>query len=184
MSTSRPGRPVQLKMVARFALLVGLRSHAIWMPWCTVRLRRSPFASATSCISGAVRRIKFMIWLPMALLGLLGDGHRLQAAILTDSLDQYSLECLVCHAGSGEPGQLGIESDVSAHVYVNHPIGVIYASFEQSGSFRAQSLLMKRILLPSGKVSCISCHDDKSKPHGRLVMTNRGSALCLECHQL
>lgn len=125
-----------------------------------------------------------MIWLPMALSGFLGGGHWLQAATLTDGLDQYSIECLLCHEESGETTQLGIGGDEPGHVYVNHPIGAIYAAFEQSGSFRSQSLLMKKILLPSGKVSCVSCHDDNGKPHGRLVMVNRGSALCLECHQL
>lgn len=118
----------------------------------------------------------------MMLSGHLETGIKLESG----GLDKYSLQCLGCHANAAELNQVGIDDGVLRHFSssVNHPIGVIYASYERSGSFRAQQRLMKKILLPSGKVSCVSCHDGYGKPHGKLVTSNRGSALCLECHDL
>lgn len=118
----------------------------------------------------------------MMLSGHLESGIKLESG----GLDIYSLQCLGCHANASEINQVGINDGVLRHLSssVNHPIGVVYASYERSGSFRAQQRLMKKILLPGGKVSCVSCHDGYGKPHGKLVTSNRGSALCMECHDL
>jgi predicted CXXCH cytochrome family protein len=120
-------------------------------------------------------------------VSMLLSGH-LESGIEMDSggLDKYSLQCLDCHGNAGESNQVGVKQGVLRHVSgaVNHPIGVTYADYEQSGSFRPQQRLTKKILLPGGKVSCVSCHDGYSTPHGRLVMPNRGSALCFECHDI
>lgn len=120
-------------------------------------------------------------------VSMLLSGH-LETGIKVESggLDKYTLQCLGCHSSSGDVDPVGISDGVLRHMSssVNHPIGVVYASYERSGSFRPQPRLMKKILLPSGKVSCVSCHDGYGKPHGKLVMSNQGSALCLECHDL
>ena len=44
--------------------------------------------------------------------------------------------------------------------------------------------LSKKILLPMGLVSCVSCHEGYSQNHGKLVISNAGSALCFACHDL
>ena len=51
-------------------------------------------------------------------------------------------------------------------------------------SYKPASMLPKSILLPNGMVSCVSCHEGYTKNHGKVVNTNRGNSLCLECHDL
>ncbi len=53
-----------------------------------------------------------------------------------------------------------------------------------SGSFKPRSMLPTAIWLPNGKLSCVSCHEPYKKQHGQLVVTNSGSVLCAQCHDL
>jgi len=103
------------------------------------------------------------------------------------ALDQDSIRCLGCHGESGDPRGVNVDRHgVLRHnsKSMNHPIGVSYADAARSGGFRAQAMLSKAIMLPGGRVSCVSCHNGYSKQHGRLVMPNFRSALCFECHDL
>ena len=69
-------------------------------------------------------------------------------------------------------------------VWRDHPIGVPYparrAGYRPAAFVQAQG----RMRLPDDRIECVTCHD----PHNRsgvpkmLVMTNRRSALCLNCH--
>lgn len=98
-------------------------------------------------------------------------------------LDPYSLHCLSCHNDKNQGGPLAIDGrGVLRHGAVSHPIGVVYAEAARRGSFHPEAGLAEEVLLPQGRVSCISCHEGYSEQHGRLVMSNGGSALCLECH--
>jgi len=61
---------------------------------------------------------------------------------------------------------------------------VPYPVFDQSHSFKSKGSLPKEIWLPDGKLSCVSCHQPYKKEHGKLVVTNANSSLCLQCHSL
>lgn len=105
---------------------------------------------------------------------------------LKRELDPYSIQCLGCHMSSGDAPRVQIDSSgVLRHSGgVNHPIGSDYAQARRSGLYKAAAQLRGSIKLPGGKLSCVSCHVGYSKQHGALVMSNKGSALCLECHDL
>ena len=105
---------------------------------------------------------------------------------LQRELDPYSVQCLGCHMENGDAPRVNVDTrGVLRHSGgINHPIGADYARASRSGLYRAASQLRAGIHLPEGKVSCVSCHTGYSKQHGALVMSNSGSALCLECHDL
>ncbi len=116
-------------------------------------------------------------------------GH-LGAAIAPGNrieIDPISLQCMGCHDSQSDAGGVRVDrSGVMRHISgaANHPIGIPYPVFVRSGEFHPRNMLPKQILLPDGKLGCVSCHQVYNKQHGRLVMSNEGSALCLQCHNL
>ncbi len=119
-------------------------------------------------------------------------GHlKTSKEALTVPVDDFSMHCLSCHS-DGAGGYL-VEVDMSGNVRHNgsnrvaHPIGVEYGvamerGMDRGSTFRSPAALNKKILLPNGMISCVSCHEGYSERHGALVMSNGGSRLCLECH--
>lgn len=102
-------------------------------------------------------------------------------------LDPYSLQCMGCHGGQADAAGVSVGRDgILRHASgsANHPIGKRYRESLKSGGFHPENRLSKKILLPDGKISCVSCHQAYRKEHGKLVISNRGSALCFECHDL
>ena len=104
------------------------------------------------------------------------------------TLDQYSIQCLECHSDNGDVDDSApivfASYQIVRHGSVNHPIGRSYAAAERHGGYKPMAFLSKKIRLPNGMVSCISCHEGYSKTHGKAVMSNTGSKLCFECHDL
>lgn len=105
---------------------------------------------------------------------------------LKRELDAYSIQCLDCHMGNGDAPRVSVDArGVLRHSGgINHPIGSNYEQARRSGLYKAFTQLRDGIKLPEGRVSCVSCHVGYSKKHGALVMSNKRSALCLECHDL
>lgn len=102
-------------------------------------------------------------------------------------LDHFSLQCMGCHGEHGDASNSVIDNNrVLRHANnkMNHPIARNYANASRFGGFRPQAMLSKQILLPNGQISCVSCHLGYSKDHGKLVVSNQRSALCMECHDL
>ncbi len=105
-------------------------------------------------------------------------------------LDRVSLECLVCHEGSVGPVaevQIGTRSASQGLSYAgpgfSHPIGIDYAkAAARDRQLRPFDDLSTLVSLYEGKVGCGSCHNQFSHEGDMLVFSNRGSALCLECH--
>jgi predicted CXXCH cytochrome family protein len=68
------------------------------------------------------------------------------------------------------------------------PMTYLYSTWDTSlndglGGYRATTKAVSTMLDPDGKVQCISCHGAHSNYKGyQLRMSNRGSALCLACH--
>lgn len=98
------------------------------------------------------------------------------------SLDPYSVQCMECHAARGDvavtPGF------VVRHGSQNHPVGRRYADAERYGGYRPEIMLSKKINLPNGMVSCVSCHETFTKNHGKVISTSNTTALCFECHDI
>lgn len=100
-------------------------------------------------------------------------------------LDAYSLQCMGCHGVMGEANAVRVDRNAiirHASGGANHPIGRRYAEAVRFGGYRPEALVTRRLFLPGGKVSCVSCHQVYTKEHGKLVMSNARSALCFECH--
>lgn len=134
-------------------------------------------------------------------ISLLQSGHLLGTPNSQNwqNMDPYSLQCLECHV---ERGDVSIDpNQIVRHGEQNHPIGRNYAAAVSRGrggasrsrsgvvtvtrdSYKPEFLLSKKILLPNGMVSCVSCHEVYTQNHGKNVIPNRGSALCFECHNL
>lgn len=66
----------------------------------------------------------------------------------------------------------------------DHPIGMSYRKALAYGGYRPLRTVERKLLLPDGRVSCISCHGGYQKEHGKLLVANAGSALCYQCHDL
>jgi len=103
-------------------------------------------------------------------------------------IDSFSLQCISCHNGESDGGP-AVTIDNNGLVRhdsggVNHPIGEDYDKASKFGGYRSKSSLSKLIFLPDGKMGCVSCHQGYTQAHGKLVISNRTSGLCFECHDL
>lgn len=110
-------------------------------------------------------------------------------AEIGDVLDRISLECVTCHDGSvGKVANYriaGEETLTYAGRYMSHPIGMNYreaAIYNQK--LRPAESLSPLISLVDGKVGCSTCHNQYSHEQTMLVISNKGSALCLQCHDI
>ena len=104
------------------------------------------------------------------------------------TLDSYSQKCMECHGQSVTP-KLATRVDRNGVVrhasqLGNHQIGTSYQDAASFGGYRARRTVERKLLLPEGKLSCVSCHSGYQKEHGKLVVTNARSALCYECHDI
>ena len=104
------------------------------------------------------------------------------------ALDAWSRKCMECHGANATP-RLATSVDrrgVVRHASNsgNHPIGMSYQKAMAYGGYRAQRTVERTLMLPDGKVGCVSCHEGYRKDHGKLRLPLAGSALCFECHAL
>lgn len=112
-------------------------------------------------------------------------------------LDSASLLCLSCHDGvtasdvftSAHSTQFARQfgsSQLGGGTLSGHPIGIKYPVSDPT--YRSMNAVTTdgRVLLPDGRVQCISCHDphNTGRHPGMLVRSNSGSKLCLACHRL
>lgn len=106
-----------------------------------------------------------------------------------------SLICLGCHDGTMAGSTIGTSHALLAGaregfdlpaglVWRDHPIGIAYPSDRENFRPMGTVLAQGNIVLPDGRLECISCHDPHNRTgiDGMLVMPNRKSALCLSCH--
>lgn len=115
-------------------------------------------------------------------------GHLAKTTVAENiELDPFSRQCLSCHAESGDSVNMRVDQrGIVRHGggSGNHPIGMRYGEAKGIGIYRKMAELPAAILLPQGKVGCVSCHVGYSKKHGALVMSNNHSALCMTCHNI
>lgn len=100
-------------------------------------------------------------------------------------VDAYSMRCIECHGTYVSLPNDGIRTAYTANNgtgMVNHPIGSTYGNRIGRSRFRPAATLPKDILLPDGRVSCLSCHDGYSREHGAMVPSR--ADLCVHCHDM
>lgn len=93
-----------------------------------------------------------------------------------DRATTTSETCLSCHDGSTAPA-------VALHAVANgaHPVGVSYALARPESSLRRYGPTSARLVLPRGRVECVTCHAiDGRGPH----WTVSPADLCTACHDL
>ncbi|MFC1684933.1 cytochrome c3 family protein [Pseudomonadota bacterium] len=122
-------------------------------------------------------------------LSIQADVHLKQSTELAmEMLDSYTAHCMECHGDTVRSG--GAETQyndfIIAHGYgtMPHPIGFNYDSKAGEGRYRSSTELLPELKLPEGKLSCVTCHQAYDVAHGKLVISNEGSALCFQCHDL
>jgi predicted CXXCH cytochrome family protein len=122
-------------------------------------------------------------------LSIQNGGHlgreELESAAMR--LDAYSAHCISCHEDTVQTGGIGTRYTeyLMAHGLstMKHPIGFSYGA-SSGRQYRPLGALDERLVLPEGKLSCVTCHQAYGEGHGKLVMSNRGSALCYQCHNI
>jgi predicted CXXCH cytochrome family protein len=116
------------------------------------------------------------------------SGHLDAGITLSEAeLDPFSLQCLYCHSPKFDVPEVDVDRvGILRHASGrnNHPVGRRYRESARFGGYHLEQSLSERVILPDGKISCVSCHQAYSQNHGKLVMPNGGSRLCLECHDL
>ncbi len=118
-------------------------------------------------------------------LSLFRSGHLDAAQAHPRDMDAFSIRCMTCHSENATPrGPLGswTSSFESGFGAINHPVGSRYAEAVRYGGYRSQRDVSGQILLPDGRVSCVSCHEPYSREHGRVPRDRDG--LCAKCHAL
>lgn len=115
-------------------------------------------------------------------------GHLGNGSFNVTLLDAYTAECMGCHDNNvNEKISTAVDKNgVVRHAGGSniHPIGANYKKSATYGGYRPMQMLSKKILLPNGNLSCVSCHEGYAKEHGKLVISAAGSKLCYECHDL
>lgn len=98
-------------------------------------------------------------------------------------VDSITADCISCHDGSGHGQQanfclLGQEGQCAGHV-----VGLDYDNIAASkDGMNPRGSLSPLISFYEGKVGCASCHSLYSLNNTQLTVDNRGSTLCLNCH--
>ncbi len=117
-------------------------------------------------------------------------GHLVNKGIDSNAptLDAYTNTCMDCHGKNANPS---IATSIDRNGVVrhssqsaNHPIGMLYQDAVAFGGYRARRTVERKLMLPEGKVGCVSCHSGYQKEHGKLLVALEKSALCYECHDL
>jgi predicted CXXCH cytochrome family protein len=93
----------------------------------------------------------------------------------------YSFQCATCHQDkmTDHSRQNGLTQVASGG---NHPVGTEYSKASDFGGYRAAAFIDPDVLMPDGRLSCVSCHRPYAARHGAPPRTRRG--LCATCHAL
>lgn len=95
--------------------------------------------------------------------------------------DAPARDCLSCHDGAGAPNIP--TCTVRCVVTDSHSIEKNYPPAGKERLYAPLAAVQaKGIKIVAGKITCISCHNLRSKDRYLLVMDNAGSRLCLACH--
>jgi predicted CXXCH cytochrome family protein len=126
---------------------------------------------------------EFFESMPEAGVSLMASGHldARSEPMQIGQIDPYSMQCVQCHEdrmslpGDGIRGTFSASNGTGMR---NHPIGAMVRV--QVGGREARGGRDGEVLVPGGKVSCLSCHRGYSRQHGAMVTDD--PPLCLRCH--
>lgn len=121
--------------------------------------------------------------MPEAGESLMRSGHLdARAQRPQQTFDTYSMRCIECHEEEASaPGSDRVAfNGANGTGMANHPIGSVYRPGGLRSDLTPQGMLPDDVLLPDGKVSCLSCHQGYSDQHGEAVRSDLG--LCRHCH--
>jgi len=133
---------------------------------------------------------------------ILGEENKVSTD--TGMLDPVSTSCLGCHDGA-RAKYVGIETQDtiagSGFGRRNHPVGLLYdtAVARDPGGLNPRATLHPAIKLVDGRLSCVSCHQQKTEPvrvaanaplagadlctaTKELILGPGDRRLCLACH--
>lgn len=103
-------------------------------------------------------------------------------------VDPLSRDCLGCHDGSrASDVTINLKNDPFRRQQMrggakDHAIGMDYAAYASNPRDFKPVFGNTKMVFVNGKVGCLTCHDPANQERGHLVMSDRGSALCLTCH--
>lgn len=102
-----------------------------------------------------------------------------------------SRTCLGCHDGTSAPGVAyqrphEVGRSLASAMHTAHPVDVDYelAASQKPGSLHPVGILPESLVLPQGKVSCVTCHDGASREKHRVSVSMSRSRLCAACHDV
>lgn len=105
---------------------------------------------------------------------------------IANGFDRETKACVSCHDGALSP-EIGFHAMKGEGMgdRDDHPMGIPLAqtSRNRESDFRIARVTSPRIRLVEGVIGCGSCHSVYSHEPAQLVMSNRGSQLCLSCHK-
>lgn len=113
---------------------------------------------------------------------ILGSGHLSVDKRPLGIADNHSIQCITCHMDNASvagtrTASIGFMAPGSGAA--NHSIGSVYRDVSMRKGYRPASALPSEILLPEGRVSCLSCHKVYTQKHGELTVAQN---LCTQCH--
>jgi predicted CXXCH cytochrome family protein len=124
----------------------------------------------------------FFDGMPEGGLSLTASGHIDARTTRLSEIDAYSMRCVVCHENRASAFGDGIRGTYRASNGTgmrNHPIGA--PTRTRASLRRPVENAEGGMLVPDGKVSCLSCHRAYTRDHGALV--RRDIKLCTHCHE-
>ncbi len=138
-------------------------------------------------LSGSVRSIH---WLAVGIAHVPDDDRSSRGG--GRALDASTRQCLSCHDGATATESKNLTTWSGTKGYVgdkrrDHPVGVRYDRMSRpkdASPLRPASLVPAHVLLPDGRVSCISCHDLYAATPSLLSVPVQDSKLCLTCHDM
>lgn len=95
--------------------------------------------------------------------------------------------CLSCHDGSVAMAvNYAVGAAVGGGMHASHPVDVDYAAAAARlpGRLQPAGSLPANLVLPGGKVTCVTCHDGASSEKAHASMPLARSRLCMGCHDL
>lgn len=150
-----------------------------------------PTEFCAKCHSRALHRdAQSLHWLALGVAHIPRDDERPRVA--SSPLEPRTRQCLACHDGvnateSGNTTPWTRSREYLGDKHRNHPVGVEYDGLNRPkdlSPLRPAALLPECVMLPGGKVECISCHNLYAGERYLLSVPVQRSELCLTCHDL
>lgn len=161
-----------------------------------------------SLITGSVSASDFSEAFSAFVFGAAAERSASQAAKLP--VGAQAEQCIACHNGSRAMHIALKRADSPLHYAgarsADHPVGMYYANYvrQNPATYVAMSNLDPRVTLENGAVTCITCHETRSKPQhrtsrndsvavvssttcsatSRLTTGSSRSQLCMSCHAM